>query len=179
MGTRRHRWTGIAALAIALTGAAPAGAAPASTNVPCRPAAVRHLRGDMREVVRFRTFYVDAKPQAETYKIGTKAKIDITVTRPAHEDPLDLGVGLDPPTSAPAENVSVGVGIHVGDVFIPGFSRTDAEGHATVVVKLPTYMKPGAASVAAYAWNVVHESPCLRVEEDGYSAYPDAFEVTR
>lgn len=140
---------------------------------------MQHLRGNMRETVRLRTFHILAEPQAESYKIGSTAKIDITVTRPAHEDPADLGVELEPPTSVPAENVIVGIGIHVGQVFVPGFSRTDADGKATVAMKLPRYMMAGKASMTVYAWNVVHESPCLRVEEDGYAAYPESFEVTK
>jgi hypothetical protein len=133
----------------------------------------------MRETIRLRTFHIQAEPQAASSEIGTTAKIDITVTRPAHQDPADLGVELEPPASMPAENVIVGIGIHVGQVFIPGFSRTNADGKATVAMKLPRYMRPGMASMSVYAWNVVHESPCLRVEEDGYAQYPDAFEVTK
>jgi len=133
----------------------------------------------MRETIRARTFYIDAKPQAESFKIGTAAKIDVTVTRPAHQDPFDLGVEYEPPASTPAENVLVGVGVHAGDVFVPGFARTDANGETTVSLKLPRYMVPGPASMSVYAWNVVHESPCLRVEEDGYRSYPEAFDVTR
>jgi hypothetical protein len=140
---------------------------------------MQHLRGNMRETVRLRTFHIQAEPQAESFKIGTAAKIDITVTRPAHQDPFDLGVEFEPPTSVPAEDVIVGVGLHVGQVFVPGFARTDAEGKTTVSLKLPRYMQPGVAEMTVYAWNVVHESPCLRVEEDGYASYPEAFEVTR
>lgn len=139
----------------------------AASPVPCRPAAIQQLRGNRRETVRLRTFHIEAQ-QAESFKIGTAAKIDITVTRPAHQDPLDLGVEFEPPASTPADNVLVGVGIHVGDVFVPGFARTDADGKAIISMKLPKYMTPGLASMSVYAWNVVHESPCLRVEEDGY-----------
>lgn len=138
-----------------------------------------HLRGDVRETIRLRTFHVEAEPQVESFKIGTAAKIGITVTRPAHEDPAGLGQEVEPPTSMPAENVIVGVGVHVGDVFVPGFSRTDADGKALVSLKLPRYMKPGTASMTLYAWNVIHESPCLRIEEDGFASYPEAFEVTK
>ena len=131
------------------------------------------------ETIRLRTFHIVAEPQAEKFAIGTKANIDVTVTRPAHEDPLDQDIAIDPPASVPAENVSVGIGITVGQVFTPGFGTTDADGKVTVDIKLPRYMKPGTASIAAYAWNVVHESPCIRVEEDGYTSNPEAFEVTR
>lgn len=163
------------ALAGAILGSAPAHAA----TVPCRATALQTLRGNRREIVRFRTFNIQVEPQQESYAIGERAKIDLTVTRPAREDPLDLGVPLDSPSSVPAENVNLGIGIRVGDVFVAGFSTSDADGKATVVVKLPSYMRPGTASVAAYGWNVVHETPCLRVEEDGYTMVPEAFEVTR
>jgi hypothetical protein len=173
-----RRLGGALIAAIAVATILPAGPAVA-TPIPCRERAVQILRGGMRETIRVRTFHIDAKTQAESYKIGTSAKIDVTVTRPAHEDPLDLGVELEPPTSVPAENVIVGLGVHVGDVFIPGFSRTNADGKATVSLKLPGYATPGQASMTVYAWNVVHESPCLRVEEDGFATYPESFEVKR
>ena len=174
---RRASVTGLACVLIAACfAAAPATASP----VPCRGRAIARLRGnDLRETVRVRTFYIEAEPQSDGYKVGTTAKIDITVTRPAHEDPANQEVEFEPPTSVPAENVIVGIGVTVDQVFVPGFSRTDADGKATVSLKLPRYMKPGTAALTVYAWNVVHESPCLRVEEDGYRQYPEAFEVTR
>jgi hypothetical protein len=174
---KRLGTAGAACALIATVMAAPVAAADAS--VPCRSAAMRHLRGDAREVIRARTFHIVVEPQAETYEVGSKAKLDITVTRPAHEDPADLGVEQEPPASAPAENVIVGIGAHVGDVFLPGFGVTGADGKVTIGVKLARYVRPGTASLTAYAWNVVHESPCLRVEEDGYANYPEAFEVAR
>ena len=176
---RALRRLGGTALAAALVAAATVTAPAAAAEVPCRGAALRQLRGGMRETIRVRTFHIVAEPQAESFAIGTHAKIDVTVTRPAHQDPFDLGVEYEPPASVPAENVIVGMGVHVGDVFVPGFSRTDADGKATISLKLPRYMKPGLASMTLYAWNVVHESPCLRVEEDGFASYPEAFEVTK
>jgi hypothetical protein len=174
------RRVGLVAVAALVMSAAPAGAtAQAGITVPCRGAALEHLRGNAREVVRARTFHIVAEPQAKSFAIGSKARIEVTVTRPAHEDPLDLGVELEPPASMPAENVYVGLGVHVGQVFVPGFGITDPEGHTSISIKLPSYMKPGTAAVAVYAWNVVHESPCLRIEEDGYASYPESFEVTR
>lgn len=180
-GEMRSRFR-VAAVATALFAtliAGPPATAGTTAPVPCRANALRHLRGNLRETVRLRTFHVVAEPTAETFPIGSKARIDITVTRPAHEDPADLGIEIDPPASMPAEGVTVGIGIHVGDVFVPGFGVTDADGKVSIRVKLARYMKPGTASATVYAWNVLHESPCLRVEEDGFATYPEAFEVTR
>ena len=95
---------------------------------------------------------------------------------PAATGPSRLGVEFEP-TTDPCEDDSW-VWVNRG-WFRPAFSRTDADGKATVSMKLPRYMKPGMASMSVYAWSVVHESPCLRVEEDGFASYPEAFEVTK
>ena len=97
------------------------------------------------------------------------------MTRPAHKDPLQLGPEFEPPASTPAADVNVGVGIHVGEVFVPGFAQTDQDGEATVTIRLPNYMKPGIADLDGYAWKVQADSPCLTIEEDGYTHMDNAF----
>jgi hypothetical protein len=131
------------------------------------------------DIVQLRTFTVEVKPLAKSYEIGGPAKFEVTVTRPAHKDPLQLGPEFDPPVSAPAADASVGVGVHVGDVFVPGFAVTGEDGTATVTIKLPSYMKPGSADIDGYAWKVEADSPCLTIEEDGYVHIVKGFVVTR
>jgi hypothetical protein len=131
------------------------------------------------DIVQLRTFTVEVRPLAKTYKVGRAAKVAVTVTRPAHKDPFQVGPEFDPPASAPAADVSVGVGIHVGDVFVPGFGVTDDAGEATVTIKLPSYMKAGSADIDGYAWKIQVDSPCMTIEEDGYTHLVGGFEVTR
>lgn len=127
------------------------------------------------DIVQLRTFSVEIKPLAKSYAIGRPAKVAVTVTRPARKDPLQLGPEFDPPASVPAADVNVGVGIHVGEVFVPGFAQTNEDGEATVTIRLPSYMKPGVANLDGYAWKVQADSPCLTIEEDGYTHLDKAF----
>jgi hypothetical protein len=165
-----------AALAgLLITGLFPAAASAAP--VPCRAQAARAIQGNAMDIVQARTFTVDVTTK-KAYRIGGKATIDAVVTRPAHRDPLQAGPEFDPPASAPADGVNVGIGIHVGDVFVPGFGVTDENGKVTVTIKLPKYMKSGSASIDAYAWKIAVDSPCLTLEEDGFTHVDNAFKVS-
>jgi hypothetical protein len=178
----RATWLKASTIAIAVVaalsfgGGRPAFGTPA---IPCRGVVARQLRSSAMDIVQLRTFTVEVKPLAKTYKIGGPAKVAVTVTRPAHGDPLQLGPELDPPATAPAANVSVGVGVHLGDVFVPGFGITDEAGETTIAVKLPSYMKPGVADLDGYAWKNQVDSPCMTIEEDGYTHLVKGFSVTR
>ena len=57
------------------------------------------------ETVALKTFHLVVKGQDKVYEVGETAKVVITVTRPAHEDPAGLGIYQEPPESFPAENV--------------------------------------------------------------------------
>ena len=160
---------------VALVGVQPAAGSP---EIPCRSVGARELRGTSMDIVQLRTFTVEVKPLAKGYKIGRPAQFSVTVTRPAHKDPLQVGPDFDPPASAPAAGASVGVGVHVGEVFVPGFAITGDDGTAIVTIKLPSYMKPGPADIDGYAWKVAADSPCLTIEEDCYVHLVKAFTVT-
>ena len=149
-----------------------------SAPIPCRAHAARALRGNTMDIVQVRTFTVEVKT-GKAYRIGGRAAIDAVVTRPAHRDPLQVGPEFEPPASAPAADVNVGIGIHVGDVFVPGFGVTDENGEVRVTIKLPSYMRPGTASIDAYAWKIQADTPCLTLEEDGFTHVDKAFAVTR
>ena len=174
----RFKRSGLVAAALAglLLMGLPAGGASAAP-IPCRAHAARALRGNAMDIVQARTFTVEVTNK-KTYRIGGRATIDAVVTRPAHRDPLQAGPEFDPPTSVPAADVNVGIGIHVGDVFAPGFGVTDENGKVTVTIKLPKYMKPGSASIDAYAWKIAFDTPCLTLEEDGFTHVDNAFVVT-
>ena len=156
------------------------GSARADERVPCRTAAVGALQGGPeRETVQLRTLHVEAAPSAKSYKVGGTVKVDVTVTRPAEEDPTGSGVPLPSAAPAPVADVNVGVGVSVGDVFLPGFARTDAAGKATVKIKVKSYTSPGKADVTVYAYDTTLNTTCLRLEENGYRAYPKMFSIAK
>jgi hypothetical protein len=177
---RTHRTIAAAALlaAVLVTGSASAASA-APVPVPCKGTATMVLRGSTMDIIQLRTFTVVVKPLAKVYKVGSTAKVAVTVTRPAHRDPLQLGPEFEPPASFPAADVSVGIGIHVGDTFVPGFGITDEDGKATVGIKLPGYMNTGPAEIDGYAWKIQADSPCLTIEEDGYTHMDNGFVVKK
>lgn len=154
--------------------------APASSAAACSS---RNVQGMMRsgaiEVVALRTYHLEVKPSQKTYNVGDTAKIRVLVTRPAHEDPVGQGIPIDPPQSFPAEEVNVGIGLRIGDVFLFGHSVTNADGLAVVKVPIKSYTPAGKAFADAYAWKTAADTPCLRVEENGYRQMPDLFTVLR
>ena len=119
------------------------------------------------------------KPAAKSYGIGDVAKVAVTVTRPAPTDPLNQGVPMPQAVSQPAENVTVGVGLHIGPVFSPGYNITDSSGKTMVSIRIPNYAHPGAVGVDAYAYNILAQSPCYTIQEDGYSHKTKVFTVTK
>ena len=157
--------------------------APASiaTPVPCGS----QVRGMLRnqspamETVVIRSFYVEMKVDKPVWKIGETVIIHSTVTRPAHEDPAGQHIEIDPPQSEPAAGVNMGIGLRVGDVFLFGSGITDENGKVDVKVKLKPYTTPGNASVDGYAWNRVASTPCLNVEENGYTHIDNMFKVIK
>ena len=150
---------------------------------PAQACSGRSVRTQMRsgslEVVGLRTFHLEVKPLKKAYKVGETAKIQVMVTRPAHEDPVGLGVPIDPPQSFPAENVNVGMGLRIGDVFLFGHAVSDADGKAVVKVQIKSYTPAGKANVDAYAWKTAADTTCAKVEEHGYRSMPNLFTVFR
>jgi hypothetical protein len=166
--------------ATALVAAALVTPSASAAPIPC----TRHVRTTLRdgkalEVVSIRTFYVEMKADKPVYNVGDIARVNVTVTRPAHEDPFNLGQPVDPPQSFPADNVNVGLGLRIGEVFLFGHALTDANGKAQVKVEIKDYTPAGTAVGDGFAWNILHESVCARVEEIGYTNVPKLFKVTR
>lgn len=155
--------------------------ASAGTVQACASRGVRSgLRsGALLETVGLRTYRVEVKPDKKSYRVGDLAKVHVTVTRPAEEDPIGQGIPINSPESFPAEGVNVGIGLRIGEVFLFGHNVTDAEGHTLVKIKIASYAPPGEASADAYAWKTQVDSTCARVEENGYTSVPNLFTVLR
>ena len=131
------------------------------------------------EQVSLLTFNVELGKVKSAYRIGDVVPINVTVTRPAQEDPLGNGIPMERPFVEPAEGVIVGVGLHVGRVFLPGAAITDADGLARIRIKIEDYAPAGAkVDASIYAWKVIQETPCASVQEYGYKAAPSLFKTS-
>lgn len=113
----------------------------------------------------------------KSYRIGDVAKVSVTVSRPAGEDPFGNGVPVSRPASVPASDIYVGVGVNLGDVFLPGFAVTDVQGKATVKIPIKSYAPPKKAQVSVYAYHTDLDTACFRLEENGYQEYKNMFSV--
>ena len=132
------------------------------------------------EQVSLLTLHLEVSEPKPVYKIGETAVIEVTVTRPAKEDPLGNGIPMDRPYVEPAEGVIVGVGLHIGRVFLPGAAITDAQGVAKIKIKIESYAPAGQwVDMSVYAWKVVQETSCASVQEYGYEALPRQFKTTK
>lgn len=154
--------------------------APVSGAAACSGRNVRSmLRAGASEVVALRTYHLEVEADKKAYKVGDTAKINVKVTRPAHEDPAGLGIPIDPPESFPAEDVNVGMGLRIGNVYLFGYSRTNADGLAVVKIQIKSYTPAGKASADAFAWRTAVDTTCAKVEENGYREMPNLFTVLR
>ena len=178
---RRVSVLAVAAVFTSVLSATPSHAAVTGSDAACSARQVRVMMADDGganfETAALRTFHLVMKAEKKTYRIGETAIIKATVTRPAHEDPFQLGVTFEPPQSYAAPDVNVGVGVRVGDVFLFGFGITDENGKADVKVKIQPYTRPGTAISDGFAWKRQLETPCLTVEENGYTFAPGMFKV--
>lgn len=129
------------------------------------------------ETVRLETFDVTMKSVKKSYKRGQTAKIAMTVLRPAKYDPAGQGIEWDPPQQFPAEDVTISVGLRIGDVFLAGWGTTDVNGEGMINIDIKNYVRPGRALAVGQANKRQFESPCLIVEEWGYIANPFLFSV--
>ena len=132
------------------------------------------------EQVSLLTFNIEVGETKPVYKIGEVAKIDVTVTRPAQEDPLGNGIPMERPYVEPAPDVIVGIGLHIGRVFLPGAAITDEQGVARVRIKIEDYAPANQwADTSVYAWRILHETPCATIQEYGYKSMPRMFKTAR
>jgi hypothetical protein len=125
------------------------------------------------ETFSFRTLHIEFEADKKTYRRGDVAEITVMVTRPAKEDPLNNGIPMDRPYVEPASGVTVGVGLHVGRVFLPGAAITDAEGKAVIQIKIESYAPVNKwIDASLYSWKIVHQDVCFTVQEDGFTTGP-------
>lgn len=130
------------------------------------------------EQVSLETLHVQMKVQADRYSIGDTARVDVTVHRTLPQNPGNTGIRYDSPYKEPAPDVSVGVGLRVGDSFLYGFGFTDEKGQTTVKIKLRSYADTGMVTLTTFATKNVATTVCARVDEVGFAADPRAFKIT-
>ena len=157
--------------AVALMGsllAAPASAGTSSTNAACSSA-----------VLVLRSLHVVAVPSKTKVKPGDKFTVKVTVTRPAHEDPVGQGLEFEPPASLPAEDVTVGLSVWVGErTYFWQVGMTDANGESVLKLKVPASAESGKALASASARHWI-KSDCPDILEDGYTNYLNFVTVVR
>ena len=123
-------------------------------------------------LVNLHTLHIEAEPRKEVYGRGETIVIDVTVTRPAEEDPAGEGNPMPRPVTEPAADVEVGGALWVGNTYRWDFGMTDEEGHAVLRVKMPRNSGTGWAR-AEFAAEKMHYSNngCPDVREVGYRSY--------
>ena len=130
------------------------------------------------EQVTLRTFDLKVTPP-KVAEIGSTVTVKVLVTRPAKEDPLGQGIPMERPFVEPASDVIVGVGLSIGNVFLPGAAITNQDGIAKVKIIMQDYAPADKkVDMSVYAWRIVQQTPCFTVQEDGYKVMPDAFRTT-
>lgn len=133
-----------------------------------------------RNEYRFETFHVESEFDKKLYSLGDIVSVKVNVTTPAKKDPLGEGIPLpiERPFVQPVEDAIVGVGLYIGRVYLPGGSITDADGNATVEIKLESYAPRNAwADAGIYAYKERFSDPgrCVVIVEYGYQSAPRAF----
>ena len=130
-------------------------------------------------VIVLRDLHIEAAPERKKVAPGDKFDVKVTVTRPAHEDPLGQGIEFEPPASFPAEDVTVGLSIYVGErTYFWQVGITDANGEETMRLKVPHFSEEGWALAVASARHWI-KSDCPDILEEGYSYYPRFVKVSR
>lgn len=168
---RPLRLIAAALAALALTVAAPGTGLAATGSAPSAP------DGCADVVVSTRSFDVTMEAQKKTYRAGETARIHLTVTRPAREDPAGLGVGIGHPLTFPASDVAVGVGLFLKGAFLAASNATDQEGVAVIEIDIPRKAPTGKVEASGFAWETHFRGACLIVEEFGHRKDPKLFRI--
>lgn len=137
-------------------------------------------RSSARNEYKFETFHVEYKFEKKLYAIGETVRVKVNVTTPAKKDPLGEGIPLpiERPFVQPVEGALVGVGLQIGRVYLPGGMLTDADGNATVQIKLESYAPRNTwadASIYASKERVADPARCAVIVDYGYAVAPRAF----
>lgn len=146
-----------------------------SSGAASSTAPTRHLCG---KPTRIHAFHVEAEWTKKAYRSSEKAVVTVTVTRPAQEDPFELGIPIPTPVSAPEEGVGVTTSILTNRWPPPyGTGVTDDQGQ--VKFKIPLNgVKPGKQAAAHYASKWTNQGGCPDIEEWGFLREVPAFVVT-
>ena len=129
---------------------------------------------------RVHSFHVDAEWARKTYRRGDRALVTITVTRPAHEDPLGLGVPIDPLVSVPEPGVTVATSLQTGYYPYPyGAGITDENGQVKLKIPLKDVPKKGPLDASTLVWKMTNQggAACTEIEEWGYLYQPAAIVI--
>jgi len=133
--------------------------------------------GCSASVIELRTLHVEAKTMKKKVSRGERFDVRITVTRPAHEDPLGEGIEFEPPVSVPAADVTVWMTIYVGKwTYFWDIGKTDDEGRATLTLRPPRDSELGWGLAYIYAENWVNQQ-CPDMKEEGDRVYPNFVKV--
>ena len=129
---------------------------------------------------RVHAFHVEAKWSKRVYRRSEKAVVVVTVTRPAHEDPFELGITLpvEPPISVPADGVTVTTAILTDDFWPPyGYGVTNADGQVKFKISIRE-LEPGKYDATHLASKWTNEGGCPDIEEWGFTFESPAVTVT-
>lgn len=150
-----------ALLALGIQSPAPAAIAPGESD------------GCSTRLVNLHTLHIEAKPRKKTYQRGETIVIDVTVTRPADEDPAGEENPTPRPMTEPAADIEVGGALWVGNTYRWDFGTTDDEGHAVLNVNMPPDSDTGWAR-GEFSAEKVHytNNGCPDIREVGYRSYP-------
>lgn len=114
-------------------------------------------------------FTVQTEWNKRVFANTEKALVTVTVTRPAPEDPLGLGIPLTPPVTIPVEGANVWTSVLTGRYPFPyGFGQTDADGKVAFKISLKLLKKAGPYDVSHYASVYTNQGGCPDIEEWGY-----------
>ena len=150
-----------------------ADARPASATEVAPRAAAPCRSASGAAVLTVHSFHVEAEPSKKVVRRGQVFTVKITVTRPAHEDPADLGIQYDPPMSTPEKDVRLGISLWTGErTYFYALGISDANGEDVLKIKVPASAEPGKAyaSVSAQKWL---KQDCPDILEYGFAEYPD------
>ncbi len=119
---------------------------------------------------RVHSFHVETVWTRKVYRQSEKAVVKVTVTRPAHTDPLGEGIPLPipPPASVPEAGVTVTTALMTAAWPPPyGYGATDAAGEVTLKIPLKD-VPPGAVDASTYASKWTNQGGCPDIEEWGW-----------
>ncbi len=129
---------------------------------------------------RLYAFTVETKWARKSYKRSENAVVDVTVTRPAPEDPGENGIPVPAPVGIPQEGATVSTTLFPKKrVFPPVFDRgiTDQGGRVRLAIPLKE-ISPGRVEASTYAELWTNEGGCPDIEEWGYHYDSPAFTHT-